>query len=137
MTGGQGSPCTPIGKRSTTTPYGAHETPFDLCELAIGAGANYVARWTSYHVKELRDAVVTGIQTPGLSFIEVFCQCPTSFGNKNKIGDGIEHANFFRKNAMLLQKAKRMEEEGKEIPPDTFVVGEYVRRSRPVMGGKK
>ncbi len=52
MTGGQGSPTTPQGALSTTTPYGSIEPPFDLCELAIAAGANYVTRWTSYHVKE-------------------------------------------------------------------------------------
>ena len=136
MTGGQGSPCTPIGKLSTTTPYGANETPFDLCELAVGAGANYVARWTSYHVKELRNAVITGIETPGLSFIEVACQCPTSFGNKNKLRQPTDHVDFLRKNAILLQKAKRMEEEGKEIPAEAIIVGEYVKRNRPVIGGR-
>ena len=51
MTGGQGSPTTPMGALSTTTPFGSAEPAFDLCELAIAAGANYVARWTSYHVK--------------------------------------------------------------------------------------
>ena len=136
MTGGQGSPCTPIGKLSTTTPYGANETPFDLCELAVAAGANYVARWTSYHVKELRNAVVTGIQTPGFSFIEVACQCPTSFGNKNKLRLATEHLHFLRTNALLIQKARKMEEEGKEIPSEAIIVGEFVRRSRLVIGGK-
>ena len=136
MTGGQGSPCTPIGKFSTTTPYGSQETPFDLCELAVAAGANYVARWTSYHVKELRDAVIAGIQTPGLSFIEVFCQCPTSFGNKNKIKEATEHVYLLRKNAIPLQKARRMQESGEPIQSDAFIVGEYVRRNRPVMGGR-
>ena len=136
MTGGQGSPCTPIGKLSTTTPYGANETPFDLCELAVAAGANYVARWTSYHVKELRDAVIKGIETPGLSFIEVACQCPTSFGNKNKLRQSTDHVAFFRKNTILLQKSRKMEEKGVEIPSEAIIVGEYVRRNRPVIGGR-
>lgn len=73
MTGGQGSPTTPPpGAISSTTPYGgASEPAFDLAELAVAAGANYVARWTSYHVKELTKAVAAGMQTPGgLSFIE-------------------------------------------------------------------
>jgi len=34
MTGGQGSPTTPRGCLSTTTPYGCTEPAFDLCELA-------------------------------------------------------------------------------------------------------
>ena len=134
MTGGQGSPCTPLGKFSSTTPYGAKETPFDLCELAVAAGANYVARWTSYHVKELREAVISGIQTPGLSFIEVFTQCPTSFGNRNKIRQVTEQVELLRKNALFVHKAKEMEKNGKPISPDAYIVGEYVRRARPVLG---
>jgi len=76
MTGGQGSPTTPPGAISTTTPYGASEPAFDLADLAIAAGANYVARWTSYHVTELTKAIATGLQTPGLAFIEVRTQSP-------------------------------------------------------------
>jgi 2-oxoglutarate ferredoxin oxidoreductase subunit beta len=76
MTGGQGSPTSPLGCISTTTPYGCAEPPFDLCELAIAAGANYVARWTSYHVKELEKAVKTGLDTPGFSFIEAMTPSP-------------------------------------------------------------
>ena len=66
MTGGQGSPTTPKGCLSSTTPYGAAEHAFDLCELAIAAGANYVSRWTSYHVKELEKAVKVGPRDPRL-----------------------------------------------------------------------
>jgi 2-oxoglutarate ferredoxin oxidoreductase subunit beta len=134
MTGGQGSPCTPLGKFSSTTPYGSKETPFDLCELAVAAGANYVARWTSYHVKELRSAVIAGIQTPGFSFIEVFTQCPTSFGNRNKIRQATDQMALLRKNAVFVHKAKEMEKIGKPISPDAYIVGEYVRRARPVLG---
>ena len=68
MTGGQGSPTTPKGCLSSTTPFGCAEMPFDLCELATAAGANYVSRWTSYHVKELEKAVKTGLETPGVFF---------------------------------------------------------------------
>ncbi|MCJ2540921.1 MAG: thiamine pyrophosphate-dependent enzyme, partial [Candidatus Thermoplasmatota archaeon] len=46
MTGGQVSPTTPVASKTTTTPYGNVELPFDLCDLVIGAGASYVARWT-------------------------------------------------------------------------------------------
>jgi len=137
MTGGQGSPTTPLGAFSTTTPYGMSEPAFDLAELAVAAGANYVARWTSYHVKELTKAVVTGMQTPGLAFIEVRTQCPTNYGRHNKlrrVSDMIEH---LRSHAMLVAKRDRLVEEGKPIPDDTFTVGELVRRSRPAMGVRR
>lgn len=134
MTGGQGSPTTPLGKTSTTTPYGADETPFDLAELAVAAGANYVARWTSYHVTELTKAVLLGFQTPGLSFIEVRCQCPTSYGRRNKYRQPGDFVTFLRDNAILKDRWDRTAKPGSDLPDDAFLVGEFVRRAKPVMG---
>jgi 2-oxoglutarate/2-oxoacid ferredoxin oxidoreductase subunit beta len=134
MTGGQGSPTTPIGRTSTTTPYGAEETPFDLAELAVAAGANYVARWTSYHVKELTKAVETGLNTPGFALIEVRCQCPTSYGRRNKFRDPVDYISYLRTHAILRDKWARTSLPGEEVPSDSFLVGEFVKRSRSVMG---
>ena len=134
MTGGQGSPTTPLGCLSTTTPYGSAEPAFDLCELAIAAGANYVARWTSYHVKELERAVLAGLQTPGFSFIEAMTQCPTNFGRRNKFRQVADQVEFIKSHSLLKVKSDRLALEGKEIPGDMFVVGELARRNRPAMG---
>jgi len=134
MTGGQGSPTTPLGCLSTTTPYGSAEPAFDLCELAIAAGANYVARWTSYHVKELERAVLAGLQTPGFSFIEAMTQCPTNFGRRNKFRQVADQVEFIKSHSLLKVKSDRLVLEGKEIPGDIFVVGELARRNRPAMG---
>ena len=136
MTGGQGSPTTPRGAYSTTTPYGMSEPAFDLAELAVAAGANYVARWTSYHVKELTKAIATGMQTPGLSFIEVRTQCPTNYGRHNKLRRVSDMIEYLRSHAMLVQKYNRLVAEGKPIPDGTCTVGELVRRKRPAMGVK-
>ena len=137
MTGGQGSPTTPLGAFSTTTPYGASEPAFDLAELAVAAGANYVARWTSYHVKELTKAVITGMQTPGLAFIEVRTQCPTNYGRHNKLRQVSDMIEYLRNHAMLVDKYNRLTAEGRPIPDGTFTVGELVRRNRPAMGVKR
>ena len=137
MTGGQGSPCTPRGAFSTTTPYGAQEPTFDLAELAVAAGANYVSRWTTYHVKQLTDSIKTGMETPGLSFIEAMSQCPTSYGRKNKLRQPLDMIEYMRDHSILLSKKRRLEAEGKVIPETTFAVGEFVRSSRPVMGLRK
>ncbi|HJJ32005.1 MAG TPA: thiamine pyrophosphate-dependent enzyme [Methanocorpusculum sp.] len=130
MTGGQGSPCTPKGAISTTTPYGMQEQPFDLCSLAAAAGANYVARWTSYHVKQLTKAIQVGLETPGLSFIEVRAQCPTAFGSKNKMKLVTQMTDFYRENAVLKQKV----DAGQELTGSQFIVGEFVRRNNPALG---
>ncbi len=134
MTGGQGSPTTPPGAISTTTPYGASEPAFDLADLAIAAGANYVARWTSYHVTELTKAIATGLQTPGLAFIEVRTQCPTNYGRSNRLREVSDMIEYLRSHAMLVQKYYRLIAEGKPIPEGTFTIGELVRRNRPAMG---
>jgi 2-oxoglutarate/2-oxoacid ferredoxin oxidoreductase subunit beta len=134
MTGGQGSPTTPVGKTSTTTPYGAIETPFDLAELAVAAGANYVARWTSYHVKELTKAIETGFKTPGFALIEVRCQCPTSYGRRNKYRDPVDYMTYLRTHSIMRDKWMRTATPGDEVPSDSFLVGEFIRRSRPAMG---
>lgn len=134
MTGGQGSPCTPVGAISTTTPYGAVEPVFDLSELAIAAGANYVARWTSYHVTELTKAVKAGLETPGFSFIEAMTQCPTAYGRYNKLRQISDMISYLKSHSILIQKKKRMEEQGEHIPEDMITVGEFIRRRRPAMG---
>lgn len=134
MTGGQGSPTTPCGALTSTTPYGACEPAFDLAELAVAAGANYVARWTTYHVKELTRAIKVGLETPGFSFIEVRAQCPTNFGRKNKLRDVVAMIEQMKSQALLKQKYDRMVAEGTPIPPDSFVVGEIVHRQRTVIG---
>jgi 2-oxoglutarate ferredoxin oxidoreductase subunit beta len=105
MTGGQGSPTTPLGCLSSTTPFGCAETPFDLCELATAAGANYVSRWTSYHVKELEKAVRAGLETPGFSFIEALVQCPTAFGRRNKFRQVADHVEYLRSHSLRKRNA--------------------------------
>jgi len=137
MTGGQGSPTTPPGAISTTTPYGSGEAAFDLCGLASAAGANYVARYTSYHVKELTRAVRAGLENPGFSFIEALVQCPTNYGRRNKFRQVMDQIEYFKSHALLVQKADRMREDGKKIPDDTIIIGELARRNRPALGVRK
>ena len=136
MTGGQGSPTTPIGALSSTTPYGSAEDVFDLSTLAVAAGANYVARWTSYHTRELTRAIRTGLETPGLSFIEVIVQCPTGYGRRNRLREVTDMIEYYRTHAILLQKKERLEKEGKAVPGDMLPVGEFVRRNRRIVGGR-
>ena len=89
MTGGQIAPTTFHGARTSTSPYGNPENPFDLCKLVAAAGATYVARWTAYHVLELTRSMEEALVLKGFSFIEVFSPCPTRqrrlFGFRNPI----------------------------------------------------
>jgi 2-oxoglutarate ferredoxin oxidoreductase subunit beta len=85
MTGGQMSPTTFEGDRSTTSVYGNVEQAFDICELARAAGATYVARGTPYAYNRLAQLIAGGIAHKGFSFVEAMVSCPTYYGRQNGI----------------------------------------------------
>src|SRR5256714_11351017 len=71
MTGGQTAPTTPGQVISATSPYGVFEPAFNLPHLVEAAGAAYVARWTTYHVKQLSRSMEEVLSKKGFCFIEV------------------------------------------------------------------
>lgn len=77
MTGGQIAPTTLHGETTVTSPYGNPESPFDITQLVKAAGATYVAKWSTYHVMELTNAMKEALQHKGFAFIEILSQCPT------------------------------------------------------------
>jgi 2-oxoglutarate ferredoxin oxidoreductase subunit beta len=84
MTGGQVAATTPQGARTTTSPKGNSELPFNLPLLAYASGATYVSRWTILHVRDLIDSIRTALLKPGFSFIEVLAPCPVNYGRRNQ-----------------------------------------------------
>jgi len=127
MTGGQVSPTTPTGVRTSTTPYENVEYPFDIAELVAAAGANYVARWSSYHVFPLMESMQNAMKKDGFSFIEIYTQCPTSYGRRVGWRKGEDFLNYFRDSAVRKEKADNMTEEELE---GKFIIGKLVERDR-------
>jgi 2-oxoglutarate/2-oxoacid ferredoxin oxidoreductase subunit beta len=84
MTGGQVAATTPSKAKTTTTPFGNPDAPFNLPLLAYAAGASYVARWTILHVRDLTNAINEALSKKGFSFIEVLAPCPINYGRRNK-----------------------------------------------------
>ena len=76
MTGGQVAPTSTLGQKTTTTPYGNVEEPFDLCRMAESAGAPFVARWTTAHPRQVIKTIKKGIRKEGTAFIEIMSPCP-------------------------------------------------------------
>lgn len=128
MTGGQVAPTTPLGFRTTTTPYGSFERPLDAARLLAVAGACYVARWTTVHVEQLVEAMKRAITTDGFAFVEVVSQCPTAFGRRVGLKTSLDILRWFKQNSVLLQQAKEMNDEDLE---GKIVVGKFVRRKLP------
>ena len=129
MTGGQAGPTTPIDARTTTTPYGNFEHPFNLPYVAAASGAVYVARWTSLHVRRLIASMEEALNKNGFCFIEVISPCPTVYGRRNKIGDGLEELKFYRDHSIIKHGIDPKEVDiglGSDI-----IVGKFVDIEKP------
>ncbi len=128
MTGGQVAPTTPLGLTTVTTPYGNVENPFDICELVKGAGASFVARWTTYHPRQIVRTAKKAIQKKGFAFVEVLSQCPVEFGRKTGMGTAVQMLEWYKKNSIPLARAQGMSPEDLH---DKIVVGEFVDVEKP------
>ena len=113
MTGGQSSPLTCVDTIAPTTPYGNIEAPFDICSLAIAAGATYVARSTTYHALQLPELIASGIRHHGFSVIEVFTGCPTYFGKFNNQRSAAKMLEWQRDHSVNLKQYQLLSEEAK------------------------
>ena len=138
MTGGQGAPTTLWGAESTTTPYKMFENRIDGVELALAAGATYVARTTVAHPRTFMKYFKKGINHKGTSVIEVITPCVTYFGRKNintlgsefsetpEEGEKMDNAgkmiDWIKKNTVRKNQAKFMSE--KELF-NKYVIGEF------------
>ncbi|AHF80045.1 2-oxoacid:ferredoxin oxidoreductase subunit beta [Thermococcus paralvinellae] len=128
MTGGQVAPTTLKGLRGTTAPYGSFENPFDIAELAVAAGANYVARWTVFNYVQGINSIKKALQKKGFSLVEFLSPCPISFGRRNRMKTAPELIKWYNKITVPISKAKNMSPE--ELK-DKIVIGEFVDRDRP------
>lgn len=136
MTGGQAGPTTPVGAKTTTTPYGCFEHPFNLPWLAATCGAVYVARWTTLDSRRLRDSITEALLKKGFAFVEVISPCPVGYGRPNKIGSGLDEMKMYM-DKWDLRPPNWIIQEGSN-PRDAdislgkpIVVGKFVDVERP------
>ncbi len=130
MTGGQVSPTTPRGWRTTTTPYGNAEPPMDIAKVAAAAGANYVARWSTASPLQIKESIKKALTREGFTLVEVLTQCPTAFGRRNKLRSAVDMLRWYKENTVALHHARELEEKGVDLSAKV-VVGEFADRDRP------
>jgi len=111
MTGGQYSGTTPAGSTTSTSPFGHAEEGFDLCRVAVAAGAMYVARATVYHVHLLDRYLEAALTHRGFSLVEVMSSCPVYYGRYNRLGGPVEMMEHWRRVAVPLERYERLPEE--------------------------
>ncbi len=129
MTGGQYSPTTPYGMKTTTSPYSNVEQSFNISELAVAAGAVFVARGTVYHAKMLDGLMEMTFKKKGFSVIEVIGHCHTQYGKLNRMGSAVEMMKWQKEHAVTVEKATQMKDD--ELK-DKFRIGVLVDKELPV-----
>jgi 2-oxoglutarate/2-oxoacid ferredoxin oxidoreductase subunit beta len=129
MTGGQTAPTTPDQSTTSTNPYGVFEPSFNLPHLVEAAGAVYVARWTTFHVRQLTRAISEAFQKKGFSFIEVISPCPTLYQRRNRLGDGLDAMKDYKAKSRVRNGAPTSEV-GMTMTGE-IIVGKFVDRERP------
>jgi 2-oxoglutarate ferredoxin oxidoreductase subunit beta len=129
MTGGQVAPTTPLTATATTAPYGTFELPFNLPFLADSCGANYIARWTAYHVRQLTKAMAEALTKKGFTFVEIITPCPIIYLRRNRLGDGLKEMLYYKENSEVCDGCDTRDVglgfRGK------IKIGKFVDRDRP------
>ncbi|WP_270170515.1 2-oxoacid:ferredoxin oxidoreductase subunit beta [Paenibacillus sp. SYP-B4298] len=77
LTKGQTSPRSAEGFKTKSTPEGSIETTLSPLEIALSAGATFVAQSFSSDLKQLTALIEAGINHRGFSLINVFSPCVT------------------------------------------------------------
>jgi 2-oxoglutarate ferredoxin oxidoreductase subunit beta len=129
MTGGQTAPTTPDTALTSTSPFTTFEPHWNLPHLMDAAGAIYVARWTTYHVKQMEKAMTELLLKKGFGFLELISPCPTLYGRRNGEGDGLDAMLAYKQRSKVRNGAPTFEcamDKSSEI-----TVGKFVDRERP------
>jgi 2-oxoisovalerate ferredoxin oxidoreductase beta subunit len=123
MTGGQMAPTTPLGKKSTTSPFGRsvwnEGPPIRICELLATLDAPvFIERVALGNNKQimsaaraLRKALENQVKGLGFSFVEVLSPCPTIW----KL-DPVEAQRFIREEMAAVFPVGNLRDRTREAP---------------------
>ncbi len=114
LTNSQTSPTTPQGMWTVTMKRGNIDPTFDACNLAMGAGASFVARETMLDPKKLERVFTKGLEHNGYSFFDIFSNCHVNLGRKNKMNSAMANLEWIDSITMAKTKFEKLEEEDKK-----------------------
>jgi 2-oxoglutarate ferredoxin oxidoreductase subunit beta len=129
MTGGQTSPTTPYGMKTTTAVYRNVEQAFRISELAVTAGATFVGRGTVYHARLLDQLIEKALLKQGFGVVEVIGHCHTQYGKINRLGSAVEMMKMQKEDAIKVENARKTAPETLE---GKIIIGVLVDKELPV-----
>ena len=135
MTGGQLGPTTPEMGRTTTSRKGNTEKPFNIPYLVGAAGAAYVARWTTAHVRQMERTFIEALQKKGFSLVEIISPCPTYYGRMNEQATGLDQMRYYRYNSVVKHYANIAEVD--ISLSGQIIVGKFIDIDRPYIPAAK
>ena len=104
------------------------EQPFDMCELARGAGATFVARCTTWHAAALPGLIAEAMRHRGFSVIEVITGCHVNYGKRNRRETAVKMLRWQKEHAVPVEQYQGMSEDERR---DRFAIGILHSVSRP------
>jgi 2-oxoglutarate ferredoxin oxidoreductase subunit beta len=104
LTNSQTSPTTPQGFWTVSQKAGNIDPTFNACNLAMSAGASFVARETMIEPKKLEKTMIKAMQHKGFSFVEVLSNCHINLGRKNKMLSAMENLEWIDSISMPKKK---------------------------------
>lgn len=113
LTKGQTSPRSAHGFITKSTPNGSIEPSIKPLEVALSAGATFVAQGFSTDIKELTALIEAGIQHKGFAFINVFSPCVTY----NKVNT----YDWFKEHLVKLSDIENYDPQNRELAMQTVM----------------
>lgn len=111
LTNSQTSPTTPRGFWTVSQKNGNIDPTFNASNLAIGAGASFVAREAMTDPKKLEKILVKAFSHKGFSFVEVLSNCHINLGRKNKMLSAMDNLKWIDDITLPLKKWEALEDE--------------------------
>ena len=114
LTNSQTSPTTPKGFWTVTAPGGNYDNQFDVCELAMAAGASFVARESVLEPKKIEKVLVEGFKHKGFSLFDIHSNCHVNLGRKNKMIEATDMLKWLDSRTMPKSKYDALSAEEKK-----------------------
>lgn len=122
MTGGQVGPTTPFGARTSTTPEGNPEKPFDLIRLVLATRGKFASRYPTVYPHLLIKGIKNILSGDGFRFMEVVSQCPRQYGQRNEMESASKMLKWQKEHYISKEKAKNLNPEKLR---DKTIFGEF------------